>query len=582
MTLFKKIRALLTPSERKAAISMLFMMLLGMALETLGIGLVIPVVTVMMQPESWEKYLVVSSLLSSHPSLSHSLMVVIAMIGLVFVYLSKNLYSGFLIWKQASFTFNVQANLCLRLFALYLRQPYSFHLQRNSAQLIRNITSEVASFSSVISSVLLLLTECFVLIGLTALLLWIEPLGAIAIAVILGSSAWIFHILTRNRISHWGGLRQHHDGFKFQHLQQGLSSAKDVKLLGREKNFLAQFEFHNTNSAKIWKLQTTLQGLPRLMFEMLGILGLAMLVIAMIKQGREASSLIPVLGLFAASAFRFMPSANRILGAIQNIRYNLSAVDLLFDESQLQTDGSQEYRKTTPKSEMLHEIKIEEVGYSYPASHKAALNKVSITIKKGEIVGIIGASGSGKSTLVDLLLGLLSPLEGKITTDGIDIQSHLRNWQDQIGYVPQSIYLTDDTLRRNVAFGLADEEINEVAVRHAIAAAQLSEFVDELADGLDSVVGERGVKLSGGQRQRIGIARALYHNPSILIFDEATSALDITTEKSVMDVTMALKGSKTIIIVAHRLTTVDRCDLIFKLEKGRVVASGLPTEVLYH
>jgi ABC-type multidrug transport system fused ATPase/permease subunit len=210
------------------------------------------------------------------------------------------------------------------------------------------------------------------------------------------------------------------------------------------------------------------------------------------------------------------------------------------------------------------------------------LQDISLTIKRGALVGIIGPSGSGKSTLIDLVLGLLTPLEGTITADGIDIHGHLRDWQNQIGYVPQSIYLTDDTLRRNVAFGLADEEINEAAVRRAIVAAQLTEFVDEVADGLDAFVGERGVKLSGGQRQRIGIARALYHNPSVLVFDEATSALDIATEDSVMSVIMSLKGSKTMILVAHRLATVQRCDAIFRLEKGRVVASGSPAEVLGH
>ena len=580
MTLFNKIRLLLPLSERKAAISMLFMMLFGMVLETFGLGLVIPVISLMIQPEAWEKYPFVGSLLKNNPSISHESVIILAMIGLVFVYLAKNLYSGFLIWKQSSFTFNVQASLCLRLFAVYLRQPYTFHLQRNSAQLVRNITGEVANLSAVISSVLLLLTETCVLVGLTVLLLWIEPVGAIVIAATLGGAAWIFHMLTRNRISRWGGQRQHHDGLKIQHLQEGLGGAKDVKLLGREKDFLARFEFHNTKSAKIWKLQTTLQALPRLMFEMLGVLGLAILVITMLEQGYDTNSLIPVLGLFAASAFRFMPSVNRILGAIQNIRYNLSSVDLLYEESLHEMTEPQARSKGTERPNLMHEVKIEGVGYAYPSTRKATLQNISFTIKKGALVGIIGTSGSGKSTLVDLLLGLLTPSEGKITVDGADIQNYLRNWQNQIGYVPQSIYLTDDTLRRNVAFGLSDEEINESAVRHAIAAAQLTEFVDELEDGLDAVVGERGVKLSGGQRQRIGIARALYHDPSVLIFDEATSALDVATEDGVMNVIMALKGAKTMILVAHRLATIDRCDIIFKLEKGRVVASGSPLAVL--
>lgn len=579
MTIIKKISSLLTQSERKAAISLFLMMLLGMILETLGIGLVIPTITLMMQPEAWDKYQIGHFFLQDKAPLPHMQIVIFAMLGLITVYLAKNLYSGFLIWKQSNFTFNVQASLCLRLFSLYLRQPYIFHLQKNSAQLVRNITGEVANLSSVVSSLLLLLTESCVLVGITSLLLWVEPIGAITIAVILGCAAWGFHMLTRNRISRWGILRQYHDGFKIQHLQQGLGSAKDVKLLGREKNFLDQFAFHNNSSAMVWKLQTTLQALPRLMFEMLAILGLALLVITMLVQGRDTSNLIPILGLFAASAFRVMPSVNRILGAIQNISYNMSSIDLLYIENQHQK-VSNFCTYDQVKQQLKYEIKIDGVGYLYPTAQKAALHDISITIKKGELVGIIGTSGSGKSTLIDIILGLLTPSEGKITTDGFDIQNQLRNWQDQIGYVPQSIYLTDDTLRRNVAFGLSDEEINEPAVRGAIAAAQLTELVDGLEFGLDTVVGERGIKLSGGQRQRIGIARALYYNPSVLIFDEATSALDTATEESVMNVIMAFKGTKTIILVAHRLSTVERCDTIFRLEKGRIVASGSPVDML--
>lgn len=315
------------------------------------------------------------------------------------------------------------------------------------------------------------------------------------------------------------------------------------------------------------------------MFELLTITGLAVLVITMLNQGREMSSLVPVLGLFAASAFRLMPSVNRILGSIQNVRYYLPALNHLYEESLLQVPPhSGEH--TGKLGSFQHEIKLHDVGYLYHAAKQPALHGVSMAIKKGELIGLVGTSGSGKSTLVDLMLGLLPPTEGKIEVDGLDIQQHLREWQDQIGYVPQSIYLTDDSLRRNVAFGLADEEIDEAAVAQAISAAQLKEFVNGLPDRLDTVVGERGIRLSGGQRQRIGIARALYHNPSMLVFDEATSALDIATESNVMEVITALKGSKTMILVAHRLSTVERCDRLFKFEKGQIVASGSPDKVL--
>lgn len=579
MTVFGKIKALLTPAERKASIGMLVLMLVGMVLETMGIGLVIPVITLMIEGDALTKFPMLASWAERLYITSQSSMIIVAMIALVLVYLAKNLYLGYLIWRQTSFALDIQASLSKRLFTLYLRQPYTFHLQRNSAQLMRNITGEVTNFSGVISSLLLLLTECFVLAGIAILLLFIEPIGATAIVVVLGGAAWVFHRLTRARITQWGRERQHHEGLRIQHMQQGLGGAKEVKLLGREKVFLARFDHHNCKSTRVWKLQTTLQSIPRLIFELLAITGLAVLVIAMLNHGREMSSLVPVLGLFAASAFRLMPSVNRILGSIQNVRYYLPALNHLYEESLLQPPPPAPQR-TGQHAAFQHEIKITDVAYTYHAAKKSALHGISLSIQKGELIGLVGTSGSGKSTLVDLVLGLLLPSEGSIEVDGLNVQTCLREWQDQIGYVPQSIYLTDDSLRRNVAFGLADDEIDEVAIQRAIAAAQLKEFVESLPEGLDTVVGERGVRLSGGQRQRIGIARALYHDPSVLVFDEATSALDVDTENSVMEVITALKGEKTMVLVAHRLSTVERCDLLFKFEKGRIVASGCPDEVL--
>ncbi len=578
---FEKIFYLLNSEERKATIAMLFLMLVGMVVEMLGIGLVIPVVTLMIEGDGLTKFPVIAAWAETMQATSQTSMIAFAMMALVAVYLLKNIYLAFLVWKQASFALNVQAGLSKRMFNLYLKQPYTFHLQRNSAQLIRNIGSEVSNLAGMVSSLQVLLTEVFVLVGVAALILLIEPVGALAIVVVLSGSAFVFHRLTRGKISDWGGERQYHEGRRLQYLQEGLSGVKDVKLLGREKEFLRRFNYHNLESIRVWRFHTTLQGMPRLIFELLAVTGLAILVITMLDQGRDVSNLVPVLGMFAASAFRLMPSVNRMLGAIQTVRYNMPSLNHLYDENRFRvsalatvTDSSQ--------AEFQRDIRIEDVSFAYPSSGPRALSRVSIAVSKGELVGLIGTSGSGKTTLVDIFMGLLPPSEGRVLVDGIDIQSCLRGWQDQIGYVPQSIYLTDDTLRRNVAFGLADDEINEAAILKAIEAAQLKEFVETLPDGLDTVVGERGVRLSGGQRQRIGIARALYHAPSVLVFDEATSALDVATETSVMEVISALKGTRTMILVAHRLSTVERCDRLFKFEKGRLVASGSPDELLHY
>jgi ABC-type multidrug transport system fused ATPase/permease subunit len=572
MSTFAKIQEILSPAERRGGGVLLALMIVGMLLETLGIGLVIPAISIMMKGDVVSRYPAISSAINLFGNPSQKELIVAAMLGLVAIYLVKNVFLAFLAWRQTHFAFDVQEKLSQRLFALYLQQPYTFHLQRNSAQLVRNVTGEVSLFTMALISGLSLVAEMLVLFGIIFLLLVVEPLGTMIIALVLGGTALGFHRLTSSRIVRWGMERQHHDGLRIQHIQQGLGGVKDVKLLGREREFLEEFSKHNIKSARAWKLQTTLQTIPRQLFELLAVTGLAVLVISMLSQGRDMESLIPTLGLFAVAAFRLMPSINKVLGSAQALKYSLPVVSTLFEESKLQS--SDLLSRATNHLMKFQEIRLVNVVYQYPTATAPSVDGISITIRKGEFVGLIGSSGAGKSTLVDLILGLLTPSAGKIEVDGYDIQLGLRLWQDQIGYVPQSIYLTDDTLRRNVAFGIPDEQIDDLAVQRAVKAAQLEEFVSALPEGLSTIVGERGVRLSGGQRQRIGIARAIYHDPAVLVLDEATSALDNATESEVMQAVMALRGSKIIIAVAHRLSTVAECDRLFSLEKGRIVVSS--------
>ncbi len=578
-TTYSKIYNLLTSSERRGALILLVLMMLGMLLETLGIGLIIPAITLMMQADLDSSYPIIIPILDYFGRPSQTVLITAVMLSLVGVYLIKNLFLAFLIWKQTHFVFEVRVNLSHRLFTIYLRQPYTFHLQRNSAELVRNVTGEVGAFTVVISNVQLLIAELMVLVGIAILLFVVEPLGALIVAIVLGGAAWGFHRITRARISNWGVERQFHDGLRIQHLQQGLGGVKDVKLLGRESDFLAQYHTHNMKSAHVSKLHSVLQNYPRLMFELLAVIGLAVLVISMLGQGRDMNSIIPTLGLFAAAAFRLMPSVNRVLSSVQSLRYNLPVVNTLYEEVNL-TSPEPVSEQTGSPEVFKNNLTLTNLNYQYDGTELPALDGISINIQKGESVGFIGPSGSGKSTLVDVILGLLTPCAGHVEVDSHDIQLALRQWQDQIGYVPQSIYLTDDTFRRNIAFGLPEEQIDNDAVKQAINAAQLDEFVSSLSDGVETIVGERGIRLSGGQRQRVGIARALYHDPGVLVLDEATSALDTATETGVMNAVMALHGKKTIIIVAHRLTTVEHCDYLYRLEQGRVVEKGEPMKML--
>jgi ABC-type multidrug transport system fused ATPase/permease subunit len=574
-----KLWHILIPAQQRGLLVLLVLSILGMLMETLGVGMVIPALAVMTQPDLPQHYPLLVPVLHALGNPSQGQLIVIGMLVLVGVYAIKSLFLGFLAWRQMRFVYGVQAELSERLFKSYLRQPYVFHLQRNSAQLIRNAVTETNLFAQVVLvSSLQVLAESLVGVGIIGLMLVVEPLGTVAVIGIMGSAVWAFHRVSRGWISAWGAARQEHEGRRIQHLQQGLGGAKDVKLLGREDDFLSEFGRHNAGYARVGGRFGFIGQLPRLWLEFLAVAGLAALVTVMIWHGRSIESLLPALGLFGVGAFRLLPSANRVLSGVQNFRYGLPAVDLLYRELR-------ELPPTTaplkgPPMAFREALRLDGVTFQYLTADRPALVAVSLEVERGSAVGFIGSTGAGKSTLVDIILGLLDPVSGSVTVDGVDIRNNHRAWQDLIGYVPQAIFLTDDTLRRNVAFGVPDHLIDDDAVQCAVRAAQLEAMVNELPEGLRTVVGERGIRLSGGQRQRIGIARALYHDPDVLVLDEATSSLDTETEREVMDTVRSLRGDKTLLIVAHRLSTVALCDRLYRLEQGRVVEEGSASSVL--
>ena len=430
----RKIRFLLTPAERRGALILLALMLVGMTLETLCTGVVIPAIALMMQQDLATTYPQFQPLLAALGNPTQAELIVNVMLGLVAIYLLKNLFLAFLAWRQTRFAFGVQVQLSQRLFTAYLRQPYTFHLQRNSAQLIRNVTGEVGMFTDAIVNSLNIATEFLVLLGISALLLTVEPAGTLIAVLVLGGAALAFHHGMRNRIVRWGEARQLHDGLRLQHLQQGLGGAKDVKLLGRESNFLDQYRVHSAKSARVGQFQATLLMMPRLWLELLAVAGLATLVITMLAQGRPMATIVPTLGLFAAAAFRLMPSVNRILAAAQVLRYYLPVVNTLHEELKLATPEPAARRPRGPAAAGFQaDIRLAGVAYAYPAAATRALNGIALRIRKGESVGFVGPSGSGKSTLVDVVLGLLTPESGQVLVDGEDVQKNLRAWQDQIG-----------------------------------------------------------------------------------------------------------------------------------------------------
>lgn len=577
MNVVQKMHSILTSSERKGMVGLLCLMLFGATLEMAAVGLLFPVVLLMGREDLAANYPRIQNILAVLGNPSQQFLIGGAILILFGTYLIKNMFLALLAWRQVRITNDMQVRIQQQIFTAYLHQPYTFHLQKNSTLLGHNV-AEVSVVITAVNHGLNVVTDSMTLLCIVTLLLMVEPVGVLLVMFVFGTATALFHYYSRSRISNWAIARQRHNILLNKTMYEGLASAKELQLLGREGSFLEKFHGHNLKAAWVSGSHAFMQQIPRMWLELLAVAGMALLVLGMLMQESGTEKVMPTLAIFAAAAFRLIPSINRLIAGVQGMRFSIPSVNLIYEQMKLTESEAVGARKSTNSlsKNFEQEICMQNIGYTYPNASFLALDGITIRVKKGESIGFIGSSGSGKSTLVDVLLGLLPPGSGKVLVDGQDIQHGMRNWQKQIGYVPQVIYLTDDTLRRNVAFGLADEEIDELAVQRAIKAAQLDELVASLPDGVDIVVGERGIRLSGGQRQRIGIARALYHDPAVLVLDEATSALDSITEQDVMSAVMALRESKTILIVAHRLSTVEKCNRLYRLEAGRIVDQGSP------
>jgi ABC-type multidrug transport system fused ATPase/permease subunit len=578
MRLAAKFWSVLSPHQKRSAAGLLGLMILSTLFEMLGIGLIVPGLSILAGKNSeaeagWQR-----NLLDILGNPSRSQIVMWGAVGLLGIYVLKAVVVMFTTYQQAWFVRNLDKQLCERLFTTYLRQPWAFHLQRNSADMIRTITS-AAGIADACASILNATAELMILAGIGTLLLWLDPVATVIVGVLAAVSTWLLDRIFKVRSRRWGSLRLEMHGKLTKTVHQGLGGVKDAKIRGCESYFIAEFSRHAGAYASVCQRQAFASIVPRLWHELVGIAALCLVTLILVLQGRPLEQFIPTLGLFAAAGFRILPAINRLSTALQMINYWGPTVEETIREVSPQVADSRVSPALRPMT-FSRELVLEGLGFQYPGAASPALHAVNLAIPCGTSVGVIGASGAGKSTLVDIILGLLSPSHGRVLIDGVDLKGNERSWQRLVGYVPQAIYLCDDTIRANVAFGIASNEVDEKAVIRAIRVAQLDEFVAELPDGLATLVGERGVRLSGGQRQRIGIARALYHDPRLLVLDEATSALDTETERGVMNAVEALHGNKTMIIVAHRFSTVANCDTLYRLEKGRVVSSGNYNEVV--
>lgn len=568
-----RVYTLFTPQERRHGLILAAMILIGACFEVLGVGTIFPVVMVLSEPARISDAPLIGHIYRAFGQPPSGRFVAGVLLGLVLVYVLKNIYLAALAYWQGRFAYNKQAALSQRLFAHYLRLPYSFHLQRNSAELTRNLTGQVDHLvGTVVLPVLMLFAEVVTALALITLLLLTNPLAGTLVMSSFCLATLFFYRSIQGYLARWGERRNYHDGQALLHIQQGLGGVKDTMILGRQDFFLGRYAEHSNARAQYSGLQFFVGALPLLWLETLAVAALLGLVLVLLWQGQNFALVVPTLGLFTAAAFRLMPSVNRILVAMQNLRFSNAVIESLSGEmlGALDDSDSDAQEGTVAALSRIDEVCLDNVHYFYPNTAAPSLRGVSLSIKRGESIGLVGPSGSGKTTLVDIVLGLLEQSEGQVLINGHALAVCRRAWQNQIGYVPQSIYLTDDSLRNNIAFGLADDAIDEKRVWQVLEIAQLVDYVRTLPDGLATPVGERGVRLSGGQRQRIGIARALYHDPEVLVFDEATSALDNETEAAVVAAIERLHGQKTMIIIAHRLTTVAGCDRVVRLVNGRI------------
>ena len=570
MNILFKIKEIVPKSLYLKFVFLFILTIFGIFLELIGIGLVLPIITIVVTGNydldigfGIDKIVNLLNLNSSETFVTPLLILLV-------VYAIKGIYLFFLGCFNARFCYLLNTRLSEQIYKNYLDQDYLFHVKTNSSEMIRIIISEINFFiKSVIMPLLLVIMEIFVFIGITILLFSVDPKNTIYIVLIFFVLGVFYFLLINKKLAKWGKEKVYHEGLKLKNLTQGLNGIKIVKMFNREKVFLNTFNLNSYRSTKVVENATILSQIPRIAIEFIAVFLIIFFIIFNVESSSNLSEQFPILALFAAAAFRLMPSVNRLFNNLQTLRYAAPSVNLIYSQYPLK---NKEYNDNNnlSKFDFSKNINISNLNFNYPETKAEVLRNINFEIKFGESVGIIGETGSGKTTLIDIICGLVDAESGKILVDGVDIRSNIRSWQKNIGYVPQNVYLLDDTIRANIIFGKKKDEKSEENLINSIKYSQLDKLISNLPDELETIVGEMGARLSGGQVQRIGIARALNNNAKLLIFDESTSALDIQTEKELINDISKLKNKKTVIMISHRLSILENCDKIYEVKNNTI------------
>ena len=575
--IYKKLMVLLDKRQKKQMVGIVFLMLIGGILESLSIALIAPVIKIVMDPEAVEKNTILSTIYNLFNLTSPTQLAELLMVGIILAFIVKNLFLFIINKVQLKFVYTNQFATSRRMMINFMQRPYEYYLNADTSVIQRSITSDVNNMYGLILSCLGLISEGIVFICLVAILIKLDPVMTLTIAALLVVVLFIIKFVIKPVMVRAGQDNQDFYSGLYKWINESVTGIKEIKIANKENYFINGYADCGAGYVQAVQKYNLYNSTPRLLIETIAITGMIGYLLIVMLGGTSLTDLMASLTVIAAAAARLLPSANRINNYQTSIAYFEPFLMNVSDNLQREIHddsvsyNSEDYRKKTKvdKLPVTKEIDMVDICYRYPNTEHLILDKADMKIPVGKSVGIVGTSGAGKTTIVDVLLGLLKPEGGHIYADGVDVMENYKGWLKNIGYIPQTIFMVDSTIRKNVAFGYSDEDIDDNKVWQALKEASLDEFVRSLPEGLDTQIGERGIRLSGGQRQRIGIARALFEDPEVLVLDEATSALDNETEAAIMDSINKLHGRKTLIIIAHRLQTIEKCDMVYRIENGK-------------
>ena len=573
--ILKKLNVLLDRKQKLTMAGLLIMMLIGAILEVASIGIVVPVVSMVMDENAIYNGGIVQTIYEFLPVNGARQFTIVIMLSLIGMFVLKNIFLFIQQKFMLAFVYGNQFSTSERLMKNYLRRDYEYYLNADTAVVQRNITSDVNNMYALILAILQLLSEGIVFFCLVVVLFLQDPVMTVLVTAVLLAVLLIIKVVLKPIMHRAGEDNQNFYSGLYKWISQTVLGIKEVKIAGKEQYFVDEYETCGKGYVNAVQKYSLYNNVPRLLIETVMIICMVGYMLYLLLNGTAAENMITTISAFAVAAVRLLPSANRINNQLNTIAFSepffMGVSDNLQDEINGKNTDMSFATEAEQKLPVKNLIELKDITYAYPGTEKLIFDHAGLSIPVGSSVGIVGTSGAGKSTVVDILLGLLKPRTGHIYADGVDVMEHYRAWLKNIGYIPQMIFMLDSTIRENVAFGVHKDKIDEDRIWEVLKEAQLDEFVRSLPDGLDTSIGERGIRLSGGQRQRIGIARALYEDPEVLVLDEATSALDNDTEAAIMDSINRLHGRKTLVIIAHRLQTIEKCDMIYRVENGKAI-----------